>query len=126
MKFLERNKMYPFNSDTQSFAWAIGIIEGEGWIGSDNTDSNARPRIEVEMSDFDVIQRMQNTFGGNVYFRPSRFPEYKPMWRWSLNKQKDVYQLLQNIEPFMSERRQAKIHEVIARYNLRRKPDAIH
>lgn len=116
--------MTPFSDDREEIAWAIGIIEGEGWIGSHNRAQI--PRIEVSMTDHDVIERLRNFLGGTINSVKPRKPHHKPAWRWVHSRKTFTYLLLAEIQEHMSERRAQRITEVLDRYDSRRKPDALH
>jgi len=112
------------------FSWAVGIIEGEGWIGTNYSTSSLAPRIEVEMADYDVIEDLWDLFGGNISFHQRDKDGNKDMWRWALYKQEEVVALLNDIEPCMSKRRSLRINEVLARYDFahskKEKKNAVH
>jgi hypothetical protein len=99
--------------------WVAGILEGEGCFAVQKTKVKNIPRIQVSMSDRDIIERLAQIVGwGNVggpYFltkntnRPGR-KDHKPMYRWALNG-KRASELGRNVYPLLSERRRAYIDE---------------
>jgi len=119
-----------YNGELDQFSWAVGIIEGEGWIGTNYSTDSFIPRIEVEMSDHDVINDLFLLFGGSITFSKRDKDGNKDMWRWSLHKQDKVVELLVGIHPYMSERRTLRIREVLNKYyfaqDKKEKNNAIH
>lgn len=106
--------MLPFTDDREEFAWAVGIIEGEGWIGSQT--KTLIPAIQVEMTDLDVIKRLQDFLGGRVRSCAPRMPEYKPSWKWALSKKHLTIPLLEQMKMYMSERRSERIQLVLNKF----------
>lgn len=107
-------------SDVQC-AWAAGIIEGEGcFIFSKDKRSNYHTTaVQVEMTDEDIIKRLQNLFGGTIVSSdyPSKLlknPNGKPSWRWKVMRQIDVFNCLLRIMPYLGERRLQRASEVFA------------
>ena len=89
-------------------AWVAGIVEGEGCISVGHVKNWSRTSVQVNMTDFDVIARLQRwTKLGSVHMnRP--LPDRKQSWTWSVNRQAEVKELLTLIFPFLCGRRQAK------------------
>lgn len=99
-------------------AWVAGILEGEGCF---HMERRRYPRITVQMTDEDVIRKLQMVTGvGKVngpYNPHGRFTErthWKPAWRWIVSRPEDVNPILNAIRPLMGERRGAKIDECLA------------
>src|SRR6266513_3159163 len=85
------------------FGWVIGIVEGEGYIG------NARPGcpvVRVGTTDKDVAFRLLEwTNLGNVRKRNQPTSTGKPVWIWDITRRDDAIKFLDEILPYLSERR---------------------
>ena len=92
--------------------WAIGLFEGEGSI----TISKKWNAVSLQLTstDYDVIKRFAEIFGGKVYKCVKR-GECKQSWNWYLSRKKDVYQLLVKILPLLGERRACKALDALDR-----------
>lgn len=105
-------------SDVEA-AWVAGLLEGEGsfMVLSRHGGSVRAPRISCGMSDIDVVERLHATVGAgtlvNVKPREAALGS-KPMLAWSINRMSEVRDLALRIRPFMGERRQAQIDDVLA------------
>ena len=95
-----------------TIAWAAGLFEGEGTIGKGSRTDKRRPgqqlptyAIRVGMTDRDVIQRLQDNFGGQIYEAPDKRGNRKLMYRWYLSKKAEVKKLLQLMLPYFGLRR---------------------
>lgn len=96
--------------DQIDIAWLAGIIEGEGCIGF----YDAGPRITVNMTDRDIIERCYDITGeGNVNFRPRANLNWKPTWTWVVGDHRGIARLLLAIYPLLGERRHEKVAEVV-------------
>lgn len=96
-------------------SWAAGVIEGEGTFvfSKDKRSNYHKTAIQVEMTDRDCIQDLQATFGGSLWesnypAKYKAFPNAKPSWRWSVHKQKEVFDTLLHIMPYLKSRRLEK------------------
>jgi hypothetical protein len=94
--------------------WVAGIIEGEGCFYINKHQKSPQTRIEVKMTDKDIINRLQQiTKLGLIYHVPTDSTRHKDCYEWRVNKQPDVIGLLMTIYPLMGKRRQAKIRECL-------------
>lgn len=93
--------------DKIDIAWLAGLIEGEGCIRVHNIRN---PRITVEMTDKDIIDRLQSiTESGSIAKRKKKQLHHKQAWTWSLCTREDVARVLLAIYPLMGERKKAQI-----------------
>lgn len=100
----------------ENIAWLAGLIEGEAWIGT-HTSSRGRKqlRVEIAMTDRDVLERAQEIAGGSLTERKSPSltkPNKKPMYRLSWYTAQ-AERLLLAIRPYMGERRRQRIDDVL-------------
>ncbi len=96
--------------------WAAAIIDGEGCFSDpvDKRTGHKNCRIHVEMTDFDVIRRLQSIMGGNVvYVHYPQHGQKKPRLRWYICKQVDVFNTILRVKPYLSERRNRRSSEFL-------------
>lgn len=86
-------------------AWTSGILEGEAYFGYKS--------ISVEMTDLDVLEKLQNLWGGTITIQRIRNEKWKQSWRWYLGSRAYI-KLLILVRDFMMSRRTIKIDEIIA------------
>ena len=88
-------------------AWATGLIEGEGYFV---IRKNARSgQVGCRMTDLDVLQRLQELWGGSIYEVKGQQalsnPNWKPAWTWILGKRSEVYNVVETMLPLLNQRR---------------------
>ena len=93
--------------------WAIGLFEGEGSIIIQRSCNSAY--LTVSMTDLDVINRLQQVWGGKIYLRKNQNPKWKQAWRWQLGGKNRVKKVLNRMLPFLSERRACKALDALDR-----------
>jgi hypothetical protein len=93
-----------------AIAWAAGIVEGEGYISVHNN----RVMVVVEMTDKDVLDKLQEYFKGNVYAQKQRKEHWKPSFKWQIGDTRKAQEFLKEIYPFLGARRRAKCDEAFA------------
>lgn len=101
--------------------WVIGLIEGEGCFVK--SEDKRRPgtftvKIQVEMTDKDVIDKLNKLIPGNVVLcnypsRRKKFPDAKDSWRWTISTKQQVKELGEQLLPHLSARRQERLKEVL-------------
>jgi hypothetical protein len=100
----------------KEFFWFVGLFEGEGYIGISKGD----PEICISMCDKDVMDRVSELLGKeHRSFVPKgkrvNGTDYLRQYRIQMAGRKAAY-IIENIKPYMSERRQQKIEETLAAY----------
>jgi len=101
-----------------SFSWLAGILEGEGSFLKGPPSAPNRPRIQLQMSDKDVIDKASRILGVKTKgpYMPSRAKEhYKPRYVSSLRGKKAV-EVMKHLHPLMGQRRQTQITEAIVSF----------
>lgn len=90
--------------------WLVGILEGEGSFFL----SRGYPVIQVRMVDEDAIQKLAKLLNTNYGL------EHPPSWKergwsaqYSIRKQKGSKDLLEELLPYFSSRRQEQIRLII-------------
>ena len=89
-----------------NFIWAVGIFEGEGYMGKRSVGNSAR--MFVSMTDKDIVERFQAAVGcGTIsIFRPPAYKDHwQDQWRWYLGKKKEVINLIERMLPYLGLRR---------------------
>lgn len=104
--------------------WAAGFLDGEGCF------SNNRPGEPVltacQASDPELLLRLHNLFGGNVYKRkPENYGKLtrKEIYEWRCHGAKAVGAMM-TLFSLMSMRRKARIRELIIAWKLKPNPRA--
>jgi hypothetical protein len=102
-------------SGNEWVAWAAGVFEGEGSL---TVDRDGRPRFQMEMTDHDVLLRLQSVLGGHVNgpyvgrpYRGYNSAAPKPKYRWTLGRYEDVRRVALLLYPFLGERRQLRFDD---------------
>lgn len=120
----ERVRLRPEVRDLSDFelAWLVGLLEGEGTfsISTSRPKPNGGyyryPRVRVTMTDQDVVEHVAKLFGGTkVHFThpPSaQAAGHAPQWATELQGKKAVI-LMERVLPYMGNRRQARIRELL-------------
>jgi hypothetical protein len=95
--------------------WAVGILEGEGCFSihkRSNRPNTVSCAIHCEMTDQDTIENLARVLQcGTICTREGR-RGHKKSWIWSVQKQKDIFDLLITIMPLLSKRRLEKAQEL--------------
>lgn len=96
-------------------AWLAGLLEGEGCF---SYRAGCTPTISVGMADRDVMDRVAVLMGGHVLTAKKRQPHHKTLYIVNLNGTR-AHRLMRTLQPFMGERRAAKIGEILAADGIR-------
>ncbi len=106
--------------DDKDLYWLAGLLEGEGSFQKPPPCEPNRPRITIEMTDEDVIQRVNNLFDLNYYHKiiDEEHENWKPSFRVTFRGKKAAA-LMRSIYSVMGERRKRQIEIAI-----NEKPDA--
>lgn len=102
-------------------AWLAGFLEGEGtfYMKRQPNKNYALPMIKVGGTDRDVIRKAADLLGtATLQFERRRKDHWKDQWKVHAYGGKAV-EIMQQILPWMGERRAAKIQEVIAEWESR-------
>lgn len=94
----------------EEWAWLSGLLEGEGSFAAPPPSDPLRPRIALQMTDKDVVQKVADFFGLN-YIQEITYPN-KPKWNTSYNLtvggSKAVI-VMKKLRPLMGKRRKSQI-----------------
>lgn len=103
-------------SITSDYVWLAGLFEGEGCI----TRSPTGVRLQIAMTDRDVIERVDTLFPmtNGIYHR-SFVSERKDMYVWEITRAETVRKVLAAIGPHLGQRRTAKMHDALTYLDTR-------
>jgi hypothetical protein len=101
------------------WAWLAGLFEGEGCITFTGKSSVA---LSLGMTDRDVVRRAQAVAGVGRFFEQERRPQYKPLLAWRVQVAAEVRYVLEQMRPWLGERRGERADEALARLANVRKP----
>lgn len=110
------------NELEQRYAWAAGLLEGEGCFSLYKRKSRRNTfdaAIHCEMSDEDVVRRLPLIFGvGTVNLRLNKNNRRtdsvrKPTWIWSVQNKQHVLEVLLRVMPYLGSRRLEKAKELV-------------
>ena len=91
-------------------AWAAGVIEGEGSILL-KPDYGAV--ITIQMTDLDVLEKVQGVFGGRIFKTKTRKSHWKQAWKWQIADSKSLVDCLEEILPYLMSRRKEAALKVL-------------
>lgn len=92
-------------------AWSAGLFEGEGTIFIANIKGYSYPRLEMKMTDSDIIDRFHAIWGGNVRHVPARDKMKKDAYCWQMNNKETCKRIIELMWPYLGERRRLKAKE---------------
>ena len=98
------------------FAYAAGLLDGEGYIAASchKTKSRGRTvstkgkpylhcdsRISISMTDKEPLVWFLEKFGGTVYFKPTSGKKHKDQWTWVSLGNENKVKLLAGVIPYL-------------------------
>lgn len=92
------------------YAWAAGIIDGEGCIRLARMKRKNRPndtwtiQVYVANTDIRMLIKLRDLFGGTIANRKVVSPKHKQQWRWQVFSKKAVA-VLTTIKPWLIAKR---------------------
>ena len=94
-------------------AWAAGLFDGEGHIGTTSTNS---PHLDVGQTDRRVLDRFRDAVGfGRVLGPAQKRSHEKPVWHYRLYKQMDVQAVVAMLWKYLSPVKRQQAHRVLLR-----------
>ena len=103
-------------SEENNLAYFAGVIEGEGcFFNSKNQQGRLYPTIQVEMTDGDVIHKLNDFFKGNAPFSRKRAEDRLRSYRFRIMGERGL-KIMFDIYNYLSARRKAKIDQVMREY----------
>ena len=98
--------------------WLVGILEGEGWLGSDR---GVRACVQVAMTDEDVVQKAANLMGATAIGRRERADKRrypKPIYVARVHGYQAA-RIMQMVLPHMGKRRSEEIRSALQKWEER-------
>lgn len=98
------------------YQWAAGILEGEGCFSMFQRRGKEYYQCSIlcEMTDEDTVKKLHEVLGvGNCSQRPAR-ENRKPTWILAIQKQKDVFDTLIRVMPYLQSRRLNKASQMFS------------
>lgn len=96
---------------TAETAYVAGLLEGEGCFDFNRLPQY--PRVRVEMSDADVIERLQALVGGRVTVPAQRQAHHRSTKLLTINGAA-ARDLMRAVRPWMGRRRRSRIETLLA------------
>lgn len=100
-------------TDRDKLFWFIGLFEGEGSFSISNQYARC---ITITSTDKDVLERVQEAFGGTIIVPKLRNEKWKQEFVWYLNKI-DSQALILKILPYLSKRRKERANDWLNLFN---------
>ena len=101
----------------QRITWFAGLFEGEGSF----CFLKERPRsMSIQMTDLDILLRVQEYFGGSVVKITKRQAHWKDCWKWTIHGTKSI-ELTQLILPYLGARRSHRAVQYVENYGTQEK-----
>ena len=86
--------------DAYVHAYLAGIIDGEGCFSiSRRSDRHYSPLISVGMVEQTVINKLKETYGGNVYKEEGK---YRPIYKWQVRNFDSIIVILDKLKPYLT------------------------
>lgn len=99
-------------------AWLAGIYEGEG---SCSITTGRAIRIEIVMTDKDIIERLQTITGvGTIQTLPPRKTNHKEAYRWGIGGINAVV-FFESVMPWLGQRRKQRAQDAISNWKTNKK-----
>lgn len=100
--------------ETEDIYWLAGLLEGEGCFGAHTKTKT--PRIRLNMTDLDVVERAHKLLGATCKIsrvdRSKQNPNWKDTYNFTVPGRRAAGWMM-TLYSLMGERRQAKIREVL-------------
>ena len=92
--------------------WVAGLLEGEGsFTNHPNCKKTHTMQITVQMTDKDVLDRLQSLIGGQIHGPYDR--GHKPIYQYTLYGSDAVERVVRDILPYMGARRTEQITKML-------------
>ena len=114
-KSLEKSlSAYDSLSKKEQIIFLAGVFDGEGSFGvwSRGTKKTKKLQVKVETTDFDMVKRFADFFGGQFYKIEKRRSHWKDSYRWRLVGD-HAWKPLELMIPYMCQRRREKFYGLV-------------
>lgn len=106
-----RDKVVCYATPMNHIAWAAGLLEGEGSF----LVRGSTPCVRVTSTDLDVLERLQQIFGGNIWQVTKRKAHWKDCWVWDVSGELSI-KCIKRVQPYLLKRRGLQAKEVLDRW----------
>lgn len=101
--------------------WLAALLEGEGSFTCQVvSEYNIRPRITLNMTDKDVVDRAAKLFGAPLWGPYSKQAPRKDVWATAVAGW-HAAEWMRILQPYLGKRRQAKVSEILGVWGQRKK-----
>ncbi len=97
----------------KGISWLAGLLEGDGCFTTNGKGN--QPRISIAMLDKDIVEEAAFLLKSNV--TTYKTSKGKIMYRTSVAKKSVVEPLLNELYPYLGNRRKERVRELLALYN---------
>jgi hypothetical protein len=82
--------------DEKDKAYIAGIIDGEGWVGINQTN----PVISISNTNYSLMEYLIDKIGGIVCKKPKYKEQHNQAWQWEISGDR-ARVLLDTVRPYM-------------------------
>lgn len=104
------------NITEKEFYWLVGLLEGEGSFMKGSPSKPNNPKITIEMTDRDIVEKVAKIFNRACTPIKARKVKWKQTFSTKLTGKRAI-DLMVEMKPFLSNRRQEQINNCINSYN---------
>ncbi len=94
-------------------AWVAGLLEGKGSFACQRSRGYHHHIVSLNMADREVVTKLATVTGMGTVRPRRRQKGEKQLWLWRVYADADVTDLLDQIRPYMGERRGAQIDAIL-------------
>ena len=89
------------------YAWAAGVLDGEGYLGLHLSEGVLRALVRVNMCDEPTIARLHDMFPGSLKYGPVEAPSHKkagkrPQFIFTLARRSAMKNALELLRPYVT------------------------
>lgn len=88
------------------YIYMAGLLDGEGTIGIARARASAQyrfPYISVTSTTYEIVEWLQENFGGSIRKHTERNERWKQAWSWKVARWDDIEDILTGCLPYMLE-----------------------
>ena len=96
--------------DSNVYAYISGFFDGEGCVGTHidkrNSPHTINLRIHIANTNYEVLVKIKNVFGGKIYPHHQHLKNRKDAWDWYIIDRNELKNFLEKILPYSTVKRQ--------------------
>ncbi len=105
-------------TNKETLAYAAGLIDGEGSVVLHRSGRWRCPGLSVTSTSIELLEWLQNEFGGGVSSKNEKRPKHSPAWQWRLSGPATM-KLLPLLIPYLKEKKKlARARHIIQNFAL--------